>query len=1054
MVSKNFHSKNEILIHNLNNFIFHLWDNPKIMYNIIIYSDLIYLRNNIIPLIINNFYENIFSSNIIENKLLYIIIMLINREFEKINSLKDKEIYLEGELINTFINELIKKVEIQNYFRLIIQDVINDINKISTEKNKYENNDYISNNKINLDVLNIETIINKTIDDKETSNNKKARLKKSIDITSLKESSLSERESYNDEDEETIKKYFDDITKNVLEEKTKNNEVKQNVKDYCLHQIQIIDCYNKDNNNNMEIFSNQNILKNIYKSPISSKILTIYQKFFSIVIDAINLLLKNIKENLTILPSSIKVISKAIVLLAKKKFGDNLTYIDLVFYFGKFFFDKIILKFIQNPEENHLLNNLLFLTQETYYNLDLISFIFNKFYSGIFFTQSDNGGNLTPFNGYFLDKIEEIYKIYEDIININLPINIQQLLDSDNLNDFEYKFNYFDEYKNEVLYHESCCISFSDLLPILVTINKYKSIFFDSDPKFKEYFEKLTTRSNFKYIKGLELPNFFVNDSKDKDKDKPTNEKKEFPTLMKSLTNNSVVANYNYNSNIEYIIFNRIEYNKKYFHKNKYDYSSFNIFDESENNEEEKKDNNNILYVKEIKSMLCQVLYNTPYLDYMINNNYIKSISLNDILMILSDIKIYQNYITKHKTLNHIKYFFPYEFSINFLMNNIINLSKNYSENNYELFINELKNEINESLKHIGFDAISQFYNNFNYSEIKEEIYQKYLSKLLRISVLKRTKKIIEEALVYIKIKVTYGNHPNSFDTVSVDIKQSISNAKKMKASDDIYFDSKKNIIIFKTIDSFSRNFSFDKHVNFLLLEYLKFYQPEERDIFSYINKIKFNEKLLDFFNKDLRHILTENGFLDNSDKIALNNIMSKIYNYFLSYLYDSLYKFLPSQKDREFSEKANKLSWTKLSNFIKTNENIYECTIQRIIHSFIRFEKSKIPSEKFFFFKEIVEISQIFPCKEKIKYFNKTNNKEVLLDPIVLYGIIQAKPKNIISDIRYVHFFIQDKNNLVEEYFDIILPSYISYINEIDHNHLYGVNKNEFNDYCKQIKS
>ena len=76
LVSKNFLSKNEILIHNLNSFIFHLWDNPKIMYNIIIHSDSISLKNKIIPLtflylIINNFYENIFSSNIIENKLLY-----------------------------------------------------------------------------------------------------------------------------------------------------------------------------------------------------------------------------------------------------------------------------------------------------------------------------------------------------------------------------------------------------------------------------------------------------------------------------------------------------------------------------------------------------------------------------------------------------------------------------------------------------------------------------------------------------------------------------------------------------------------------------------------------------------------------------------------------------------------------------------------------------------------------------------------------------------------------------------------------------------------------
>ena len=63
---------------------------------------------------------------------------------------------------------------------------------------------------------------------------------------------------------------------------------------------------------------------------------------------------------------------------------------------------------------------------------------------------------------------------------------------------------------------------------------------------------------------------------------------------------------------------------------------------------------------------------------------------------------------------------------------------------------------------------------------------------------------------------------------------------------------------------------------------------------------------------------------------------MLKIYNYFLTYLYDSIYKFLPSQKDKELRAKTYKLSWTKLSNFIKTNEKVYECTIQRIIHSFI----------------------------------------------------------------------------------------------------------------------
>jgi hypothetical protein len=518
-------------------------------------------------------------------------------------------------------------------------------------------------------------------------------------------------------------------------------------------------------------------------------------------------------------------------------------------------------------------------------------------------------------------------------------------------------------------------------------------------------------------------------------------------------------VNASINSNIEYIIINRIAYNKKNFQKNKYDYTSFNIFDKNEINEfEEKKEEenteeNNKLFINKIKTMLCQVLYNTPYLDYMINNYYIKSESLNDFLLILSDIKIYQSFIAKHKTSNNIKYYFPYEFSMNFLMNNIKNLSSNYSDNNYELFINELKNETNESLKCIKFDEISQFYNNFNFLEIKQEINQKYLSKLLRIKIYKKTKKIIEEAHVFIKIKVTNGNNQNNFDNMSIDIKQSTSNAKKMKNSNDLYIDLKKNIIIFKTIESFSRNFSFETNINFFILEYLKHLNDEEKDIFSYISKIKFNEKLFDFFNKDLRHILTENGFLDNYDKTIINNIMSKIYNYFLNYLYDSIYSFLPSQKDKEFNMKTNRLTWTKLSNFIKTNANLYECIIQRIIQSFIRLEKSKIPSEKYFFFKEIVEISQIFPCEEKIKYFNKIKEKEVLLDPIILYGIIKAKPNNIISDIKYVHYFIQDKNNLVEEYFDLLLPSYILYINELDHTYLYGVNQDTFTVNCNQYE-
>lgn len=1035
LVQKSFY-KNENLTQTFKHFVLYLWDNPKIIYKLIISTDLNILKNNFFPLLINHFHENFFSPNFIENKLLYIIILLINKEINQIDSLNNKDNFLESEIFNLFINELIKKVEIQNYFKLIIKDVINDINKKSNEK-EVDCNDYISDNKINLDVISIEKIINKIISEKENINNKKSKTKKSLETPSLRESEKIEKDNG---DYSHVKKYFDDITKNILENKYSNNETPQNIKEFCLYQIRIMDYLNKNNNNNMEIFSNQNILKNIYKSSISSKILNVYQKFFSMIIDSFNLLLKNIQENLTVLPSSLKIICKVIVLLAKKRFG-NLGYIDSVFFFGKFFYEKILLKFIQYPQQNYLLNNSLYFSEETIYNLEIISIIFSKFYSGNLFFQTEDGGNLTPFNGYFLDKMSDFYKIYDDIISINIPTYIQNLINSENLEDFEYKYNYFDENENEVLRHESCCISLNDLFLILTTINNNKSLFLDKDEQLKSYYDQLTDKTIYKNIKNLEYPNFFINDVKEKS----ITEKKEIFHLNKNIANVNSIPN----PNIEYSIFNRISFNNKIFKKLNDVFSFNNLIDDNKTNEENA--DNNKSFLKKIKYSLFQVLSNMPYLDYMINKNYIKPSSLNDISLFFSDIKTYQNYMINNKTFNNDKNFFPNEFSINFLIEHIKNLPSNYSENNYELLINEIKEDINDSIKNIEFDKIGQFYNNSNYYEIKQELYQQFVLKLIILNIYKKVKKIIEQAPVFVKIKVTHGSNMNNFDNLSVNIKQSISNAKKMKISDNIYVDSKKNIIVFKTIESFAKNFSFDKDINFLLLEYLKCYALENKDIFDYINKVKFNEKLLEFFNKEIRFILSEHNYFENLDKSLINNIMSKIYNYFLNYLYDSIYKYLPSQTENDLYTKMSKLAWTKLCNFVRVNGDIYECAIERIVNILNSLEKSKIPSQKFFFYKEIEEICENIPCKETIKYFNKTLNKEVFLNPIILYGIIKAKPKYIISDVKYVQYFIQEKNNDVEEYFDVLLPSYILYIKELDHNHLYDINEDQYTIQCNQ---
>ena len=477
------------------------------MQKIILKADIIDIKNNLFPLLINNFYENIFSSNIIENQLLYIIILFLNDEINNIKSLNNKNNFLENEIFINFINEFIKIPEIQNFFKFIIQDIINDINKKTNEKYMNEN-DYDSNNKINLDVMKIETIINKTIKEKEEEEEQKERekekkkiIRKTMESTKSSYSVLKETNNNDEDNFPEIKKYFDDITMSVLEKNSLSDKSSKNFKEFCSVQIQIMNDINK--HNNMEIYSNQTILKNIYRTAISSKIFNVYQKNFAIVIDTINQLLKNIKDNLTIIPGSLKVICKAIVLLAKKRFGDNLNYVDSVFFFGQFFFNKILLSFLQFPENNYLLNNLLFITEETIYNLDFISFIINKFISGTLFLQSDDEGNLTPFNGYFMEKIPELYNIFDEIMSIDLPINLQKIIDSENLDNYNYEYNYFDEYKNDILNFQSCCLSFNDLLILLKTINDNKDFIlkFETNDQFKNHYETLINdKENLNYI--------------------------------------------------------------------------------------------------------------------------------------------------------------------------------------------------------------------------------------------------------------------------------------------------------------------------------------------------------------------------------------------------------------------------------------------------------------------------------------------------------------------------------------------------------------------------
>jgi len=215
---------------------------------------------------------------------------------------------------------------------------------------------------------------------------------------------------------------------------------------------------------------------------------------FSYVIENINQIISNILDNLNFLPYSVKCLCKIISILIKNKFP-NINIIEQSKFIGRFFFSKLFLPFFINPTFEALITNYL-ISKKTTKNLQAISKILVKLYSGEFFKNDDNNSQYTPFNLYFIEKMPSIIKIFEEIQNITLPNFIQKLINNELPEDF--KFNYFTENPDEVIFHRTICFTLDDICAILRTIGLNKEKYFNDKKNIglKKTYEKLCSSSS------------------------------------------------------------------------------------------------------------------------------------------------------------------------------------------------------------------------------------------------------------------------------------------------------------------------------------------------------------------------------------------------------------------------------------------------------------------------------------------------------------------------------------------------------------------------------
>ena len=115
-------------------FLLYLWDEPKLIVKLLQNSNIKDIRNHLAPLITNNFYENILSVNYIEENFLYILCLLLKDEIQNLNSTNDVQLFLQETPCGCLLDQLINKNDIKSYFKIIMQNVVENIENSCSDK--------------------------------------------------------------------------------------------------------------------------------------------------------------------------------------------------------------------------------------------------------------------------------------------------------------------------------------------------------------------------------------------------------------------------------------------------------------------------------------------------------------------------------------------------------------------------------------------------------------------------------------------------------------------------------------------------------------------------------------------------------------------------------------------------------------------------------------------------------------------------------------------------------------------------------------------------------
>ena len=970
-------------------FLIKLWENPKIMYIILKNSEIKELKDNLAPFIVDNFYNNYLSGNYVENNLLYIFALMLKDETDKLTDMEQVATFLDNSRCGYLLNQLIRKIDVQIYFKKMILATITKIENYSSRK-------------INFNVNELDKKLRWLKSEKEF-NKGDSDILKNAKESYKQDSDHSHRKGQQNENN-SINNYLIDINIQYLE-KLKKDDKNKDLNDYIGKLIEDINI-----NKNQELYTNSCLIQNLLNSKSPTEILAIYTEQIAEIISFINILINDLTSNTFLIPHSIKCICKIIFSLIKNKFK-NIKTIEINGFISKFFIGKLLIPIISNPTSNAYITDFV-ISENTLKNIKTTNLILLKLFSGYLFKNNNKEGNYTSFNKFFLEKMPQILFFFEKAIDVKLPLFIENLVQNNLEQNYEY--NFFEENKGIVYANVSILYKISNIENLIKGIYKSPELFENGEKnnnleKFKVIFTKFENGEVFQTLRDNEAKiinnysNKFLKElESEKKKEKQKKEKK------------SQIDEFDcYFIHLEEIYKNDYKFLFKLENKESDYYIELDSLKTKELKNEEK-------ILINAKNYLCSTLGNCRLLDMSdFNQEQIKNSK-----SILEEIKNYlalPNFILNNNTI-------PSEWYINSLLDSLPLLEKSYQENDFLKLYEELYKNLNEKIEQLNLNFLVILKNKIKFLESSKDYYNTLIKSIKEIIINEKIKYIAENIFFPVEVEFKYDD-----DKTDV-FKIKFSNLKEKNFENKSFVQNlKKDTYIFKTIESFASNFP-------NLVEYQNFQDESPLQIMS---KLKIPQALKGYF-----HLIREKIVKKlNIQEVGSYNIYSnKIIEYFMNKIYDKIYPIEPELQDSEIYRKSIMLSWVE-PHMLINKDYIYETSLLDIIHEFQNVTSARTPQKKFDFIKKILELIN------NLIIFNEGDKKDISLDdvtPVLFYIFIKSHPTKICSDLEFIKLFLDyDKGSYS---FNIgQIESAISMLTDCNEKN-FGLSKEEFSKKCKSV--